>query len=114
MSKPWFMYVLLCADDSLYCGVSTDVERRVERHNDGRGAKYTRAKGPCTLLASWEFEDCTGATSAEYRFKQLDRDTKLRMIANRMWRGGTWRGPEVKIGFGSSHKPVEEKTTEGS
>ncbi|HCK26896.1 MAG TPA: hypothetical protein DHW52_06875, partial [Alcanivorax sp.] len=60
--------MLRCADGSLYTGVTTDVLRRWQEHNDGpRGARYTRARRPVTLLISWPFPDRSEASKAEYR-----------------------------------------------
>jgi len=50
MEKTWYLYILRCGDGSLYTGITTDVERRLETHRRGRGAKYTRGRGPLELL----------------------------------------------------------------
>lgn len=76
-----FMYVLECVDGSLYTGYAVDVQRRLEAHNAGRGAKYTRARRPVTLLAYAGFATKHDAMSAEYRFKQLSRDEKDALLA---------------------------------
>lgn len=75
-----FMYVLVCADETLYTGYTTDVEKRVETHNAGKGAKYTAARRPVRLLAHAGFETKHEAMSAEYRFKQLSRVEKLALL----------------------------------
>lgn len=76
-----FMYVLICADETLYTGYTTDVDKRVETHNAGKGAKYTVARRPVELLAVARFETKHEAMSAEYHFKQLSRSEKLALIA---------------------------------
>ena len=76
-----FMYVLRCADDSLYTGYTVDVQARVQAHNAGEGAKYTAARRPVTLEAFAAFESKHEAMSAEYRFKQLSRARKLTIIS---------------------------------
>lgn len=76
-----FMYVLECVDGSLYTGYAVDVRRRLETHNAGRGAKYTRARRPVKLLAYAGFATKHDAMSAEYRFKQLSRDEKDALLA---------------------------------
>ncbi|MEG0324614.1 MAG: GIY-YIG nuclease family protein [Raoultibacter sp.] len=76
-----FMYVLECADGSLYTGYSSSVEQRVAAHNAGKGAKYTRSRGPVVLLAQASFETKHVAMSAEYRFKKLSRDEKDALLA---------------------------------
>lgn len=78
--KAHFMYVLICADETLYTGYTTDVEKRVETHNAGKGAKYTAARRPVQLLAHAMFETKHEAMSAEYHFKQLSRAEKLSLI----------------------------------
>lgn len=65
-----YMYVLECSDGSLYTGYTTDVKRRVDTHNAGKGAKYTRARLPVTLLYQEEFPDKPSAMSAEALFKE--------------------------------------------
>ncbi|MGI6590553.1 MAG: GIY-YIG nuclease family protein [Eggerthellaceae bacterium] len=80
-SAGYFMYVVTCSDGSLYTGYTRDVERRVAQHNDGTGAKYTRAHGPVTLRAQARFATQHEALSAEYRFKRLARADKLALIA---------------------------------
>lgn len=76
-----FMYVIECADGTLYTGYTTDVEARFARHCAGTGAKYTRGRGPLNLLASAEFATKHDAMSAEYRFKKLTRDQKDALLA---------------------------------
>lgn len=79
----WFLYVVECADKTLYTGITTDVERRIEEHNKtSKGAKYTCARRPVRLLAAWEHEDRSAASSAECAFKRLSRAHKLRRIAD--------------------------------
>ena len=75
-----FMYVLICADETLYTGYTTDLEKRIETHNAGKGAKYTAARRPVRLLAHVAFETKHEAMSAEYHFKQLSRAEKLSLI----------------------------------
>lgn len=77
-----YMYVLSCADGSLYTGYTTDVAQRVATHNAGKGAKYTACRLPVELLAFATFETKHAAMSAEYRFKQLARADKLALLAS--------------------------------
>lgn len=76
-----YMYVLECADGSLYTGYAVDVQARLAVHNAGRGAKYTRARLPVSLLAYAEFPTKHDAMHAEYAFKQLTRDEKDALLA---------------------------------
>ncbi|RFU66934.1 GIY-YIG nuclease family protein [Peribacillus saganii] len=75
-----FFYVLRCKDDSLYAGYTNDLTKRIRLHNEGKGAKYTRGRGPVELVFSKEFPSKPEAMRAEYRFKQLTRPTKLEII----------------------------------
>ena len=78
---PWYLYVCKCSDGTLYTGISPDVEARIEKHNRGQGAKYTRSRLPVVLLAFWEYPDRSAASKAEYAFKRLRRGAKLRRVA---------------------------------
>ncbi|WP_042354616.1 GIY-YIG nuclease family protein [Bacillus rubiinfantis] len=75
-----FFYVLTCADGSLYGGYTNNLERRVKLHNQGKGAKYTRGRGPVTLTLAKSFHTKREAMQAEYQFKQLTRKQKLDYI----------------------------------
>jgi len=75
-----YVYLLRCSDDSLYCGFTTDLERRLKAHNSGRGAKYTRSRLPVELAYYEEFEDRHDALSREWHLKKLTRDEKLALI----------------------------------
>ena len=77
-----YVYLLRCADDTLYCGWTTDLEHRVRVHNSGRGAKYTRSRLPVRLVYFEEFEDRKEALSREWHLKRLTREQKLALIRN--------------------------------
>lgn len=76
-SNSHFFYVLECKDHSLYGGYTTDLDRRLKAHNSGKGAKYTRGRGPVRLIHSEKFNTVTEAMQAEYAFKQLTRKQKI-------------------------------------
>ena len=76
----WFVYMLRCSDDTLYTGSTTDVERRLSAHNSGSGAKYTRARRPCTLAYCEEAADKSAALRREAAIKKLRRAEKLALI----------------------------------
>ncbi|UYT09870.1 GIY-YIG nuclease family protein [Lactococcus garvieae] len=79
--KSYFVYVLRCADDTLYCGYTDDVTKRLETHNSAKGAKYTKARRPLQLLTSVEFSDKKRALKCEWWFKhKLNRSQKLKLI----------------------------------
>ena len=76
-----YTYILKCADDTLYCGWTNDLEKRLKAHNSGKGAKYTRSRLPVTLVYYEEFETCVKAQKREYQIKRLTRKQKLSLIS---------------------------------
>src|SRR3954449_244732 len=76
-----FVYLLRCSDDSLYCGWTVDVERRLAAHAAGRASRYTAARRPGALAASWQLDDASAARRMEWRVKQLTRSQKLALLA---------------------------------
>ena len=80
MEQTWKLYILRSRDGSLYTGISTDVQKRLAAHNAGKGAKYTRGRGPLELV----FEDECGAHSAalkrELEIKAMPREEKMKQI----------------------------------
>jgi len=77
----YFIYILKCSDDTLYTGITTDIERRVLEHNSSqKGAKYTKLRRPVELVYSEESEDRSSASKREYAIKQLSRKEKLELI----------------------------------
>ena len=76
----YYVYILRCADDTLYTGWTTDIEKRVATHNAGKGAKYTRARLPVELVYTEVFEDKIEAQKREYAIKQLSRVEKEALI----------------------------------
>ena len=75
----WYVYILRCGDDTLYTGVTDDVEKRLAAHRGGKGAKYTRGRGPLELVYTEEFPDRSAASKREYAIKQLTREKKLKL-----------------------------------
>ena len=76
----WSVYILRCADGTLYTGIAPDVEKRIALHNAGKGAKYTRGRGPVELVYQEELEDRASASKREHAIKQLSRAEKLHLI----------------------------------
>lgn len=73
----WFVYILRCADDTFYTGITTDVVRRVDEHNHGKkSANYTRARRPVELVYSEPAQNRSEASMREYAIKQLSRQDK--------------------------------------
>jgi putative endonuclease len=79
-SRAWYVYVLECGDGSFYTGVACDVSRRVSMHNQGKGAKYTRGRGPVRMLASSRALEKSAAFKLEARIKVLPRGKKLAAV----------------------------------
>ena len=75
-----YTYILRCQDDTLYTGWTTDLEKRVETHNLGKGAKYTLTRLPVELVYYEAFASKEEAMSREWHIKQLSRKDKLRLI----------------------------------
>ena len=86
-----YVYVLECADGTFYTGYTTDPERRVEEHDAGEGAKYTRGRTPVELRHVETFESRSAAMSREYEVKQLSRSEKERLVSGGAGREGRAR-----------------------
>ncbi len=80
--KLWFVYLLRCINNSLYCGVSNDLDKRLRQHNGeiAGGAKYTRANGPCVLAYQEQVKDRSTALKRECEIKSMTRDEKLTLL----------------------------------
>ncbi len=80
--KPWHTYIVRCSDDSLYTGIATDVQRRIDEHNhdDRLAARYTRGRRPITLLYSEEHATRSEASKRESEIKQMSREEKKALI----------------------------------
>jgi putative endonuclease len=76
-----FVYLLRCADDSLYCGWTVDLDRRLTAHTAGRGSAYVRRRLPARYAAVWRAQTRAHARSAEARIKRLPRAAKLALLA---------------------------------
>ena len=76
----WYLYILRCKDGSLYTGITTDVEKRLEAHQSGKGAKYTRGRGPLELVYKEECGDHSAALRRELEIKRLPREEKLKLM----------------------------------
>ncbi len=78
---PWFVYMVRCKDCTLYTGVSTDVKRRVEEHNDGSGARYTRSRCPVELVYREKAVDRSAAQKREHEIKRMTLERKQELVA---------------------------------
>lgn len=80
MGAKWWLYILRCGDGSLYTGITMDVQARLEQHRSGKGAKYTRGRGPLELVYTEECEDHSTALKRELQIKSLTRQQKTELI----------------------------------
>jgi len=77
----YYLYILQCADSTLYTGITTDLARRVAEHNTSlKGAKYTRVRRPVRLVYNEVYSDRSTASKREYKIKKMSREEKLKLI----------------------------------
>ncbi len=89
----WSVYIVRCRDGSLYTGASNDVAARVQRHNDGRGARYTRSRRPVALVWRRRVKDKSAALRLEAAMKKLTRAEKLLLVLKASARARARRRP---------------------
>lgn len=80
MEKVWYLYILQCRDGTFYTGITDDIDRRMTQHNAGKGAKYTRGRGPVTLRYREECESHSQALKREIAVKKLTRARKQALV----------------------------------
>jgi putative endonuclease len=80
--KDWLVYLLKCADDSLYCGVTKNIETRLAKHNNGTASKYTRSRLPVELAAVRNNLTKKQAFQLEYQIKRLRSENKISILKN--------------------------------
>ena len=80
MANTWKLYILRCGDGSLYTGITTDVQKRLAAHRSGKGAKYTRGRGPLELVYSEKCGSHSDALRRELEIKRLTREEKETLI----------------------------------
>ncbi|WP_142415480.1 GIY-YIG nuclease family protein [Hathewaya massiliensis] len=76
-----YVYILKCSDDTLYTGWTNNLQKRIETHSRGKGAKYTRARLPVNLVYFEEYEDKISAQKREYSIKKMSRKEKLTLLS---------------------------------
>ena len=91
-----YTYILRCRDGTLYTGWTNDIEKRVKAHNEGKGAKYTKARLPVKLVYSEAFETKTEAMKREYAIKRMRREAKEKLIAKGRQKGMNIEAPQTK------------------
>lgn len=87
MESIWYLYILRCRDGSLYTGITTDVEKRLEAHRSGKGAKYTRGRAPLELVYREVCGTHSDALKRELEIKALPREQKLALIGKMVSHG---------------------------
>lgn len=80
MEHTWKLYILRCGDGTLYTGITTDVEKRLEAHRSGKGAKYTRGRGPLELVYQEVCADHSAALKREHEVKSMSRQEKEKLL----------------------------------
>ena len=80
MEGNWYLYILRCGDGTLYTGITTDVEKPLTAHRTGKGAKYTRGRGPLELVYREELPDHSTALKREHEIKAMARQDKEKLI----------------------------------
>ena len=80
MERNWFVYILNCADGTLYTGITNDIDRRIKAHNAGTASKYTRVRRPVSIVYSEEVETKGDALRRELQIKRLTRSEKMEII----------------------------------
>ena len=80
MEQTWYVYILRCKDDTLYTGITTQVEKRLEAHRTGRGAKYTRGRAPLELVYRETCGSHSDALKRERQIKALSRQEKQKLL----------------------------------
>ena len=79
----YYVYIVKCSDGTLYTGYTTEIERRIEEHNLGQGARYTRGRTPVTLMHQETFSSKSKAMKREYAIKSLSRQEKQELISQK-------------------------------
>jgi len=80
--QPWFVYIISCKDKTLYTGITNNIKKRLSNHTNGKGAKYTKNRGPFTLMYSEKCSDRIIASQREYQIKKMTRVQKLTLFDN--------------------------------
>lgn len=81
-NQNWIVYILKCCDHTLYTGITNDITRRIQEHESGKGAKYTKGRGPFTLIYTEAHTNRSDASKREWHIKSLDKLSKLKLTKN--------------------------------
>ncbi|MFW6040654.1 MAG: GIY-YIG nuclease family protein [Thermoplasmatota archaeon] len=77
----WYLYILRCSDDSLYTGITTDIQRRLKEHREGEGSKYVRSRLPCRIVYKEKLDGRSDALKRESDIKSLSKKEKERLVS---------------------------------
>ena len=112
----WYVYVLLCSDNSFYCGITTNIERRLKQHNGiiKGGAKYTRGRRPCKVIYTKKASDRSDASKKECLFKKLSRKDKEKFLLNINYSSGSSSLSEGSELSSQSSPSAQSTTSSGS
>ncbi len=80
MEQKWYVYILRCADDTLYTGITNDMDRRLKAHNSGSASKYTRVRRPVTMVHREEVDTKGEALRRELQIKAMSRQQKMALF----------------------------------
>ncbi|OGF47465.1 MAG: hypothetical protein A2452_03005 [Candidatus Firestonebacteria bacterium RIFOXYC2_FULL_39_67] len=95
-NKSWYVYILKCIDGTFYTGITNDIKKRIETHNKGKGAKYTRGRVPVEIVYKKRCKDKSGASKKEARIKQSGKAVKLEIINKyKQKEGQSNKGPSL-------------------
>ncbi len=95
----WFVYMIRCGDDSIYTGITTDIERRYKEHESGKGAKYTRVRKVKEICAVFKVENRSSAGKLEYFIKKLTKKEKEFLIFSEKNKKYFIKSAEEKLNF---------------
>lgn len=95
MDKHWSVYILRCGDGTLYTGITDDVPARLQAHRNGKGAKYTRGRGPLELVYREELESHSAAAKREWQIKQLKKMEKIELCQSWALSAGVMNGDKM-------------------
>jgi putative endonuclease len=84
LNKSWFVYILLCNDGTLYTGIARDVQERFLKHQSGKGARYTRARGAKEIIFFQKFPNRSEAARRESQIKKLNRVQKIKLATSQI------------------------------
>ena len=110
MEKVWTVYILECGDGTLYTGITDDLARRFQAHSQGKGAKYTRGRGPLKLRYREEMPDKGAALKREYDIKRMKKSEKLLLICEKQREKESLLAISSDVAYTEDEKAQSERT----